>query len=64
MQLAANERGSTYHGVMECLDYSVSVNLDRCKANINRIFRKEAGKMNELQVVINPWDIYTLCNQV
>ena len=27
-KLAANERGSAYHRVMECLDYSVSVNLD------------------------------------
>ena len=33
VQLAANERGSTYHRVMECLDYSVSVNLDGVKAD-------------------------------
>lgn len=58
VQLAANERGSTYHRVMECLDYSVSVNLDGVKADINRML--ETGKMNELQVKsVNPWDIYT-----
>lgn len=58
MQLAANERGSAYHRVMECLDYSVSVNLDGVKADINRML--ETGKMNELQVKsVNPWDIYT-----
>ena len=43
---------------MECLDYSVSVNLDGVKADINRML--ETGKMNELQVKsVNPWDIYT-----
>ena len=58
VQLAANERGSAYHRVMECLDYSVSVNLDGVKADINRML--ETGKMNELQVKsVNPWDIYT-----
>ena len=57
-KLAANERGSAYHRVMECLDYSVSVNLDGVKADINRML--ETGKMNELQVKsVNPWDIYT-----
>lgn len=56
VQLAANERGSAYHRVMECLDYSVSVNLDGVKADINRML--ETGKMNELQVnSVNPWDI-------
>lgn len=56
VQLAANERGSAYHRVMECLDYSVSVNLDGVKADINRML--ETGKMNELQVKsVNPWDI-------
>ena len=59
VKLAANERGSAYHRVMECLDYSVSVNLDGVKADINRML--ETGKMNELQVKsVNPWDIYTL----
>lgn len=58
VQLAANERGSAYHRVMECLDYSVSVNLDGVKADINRML--ETGKMNELQVKsVNPWDINT-----
>ena len=58
VQLAANERGSAYHRVMECLDYSVSVNLDGVKADINRML--ETGKMNELQAKsVNPWDIYT-----
>lgn len=58
VKLAANERGSAYHRVMECLDYSVSVNLDGVKADINRML--ETGKMNELQVKsVNPWDIYT-----
>ena len=58
VQLAANERGSAYHRVMECLDYSVSVNLDGVKADINRML--ETGKMNELQVEsVNPWDINT-----
>lgn len=57
-KLAANERGSAYHRVMECLDYSVSVNLDGVKADINRML--ETGKMNELQVKsVNPWDINT-----
>ena len=56
VKLAANERGSAYHRVMECLDYSVSVNLDGVKADINRML--ETGKMNELQVKsVNPWDI-------
>ena len=58
VKLAANERGSAYHRVMECLDYSVSVNLDGVKADINRML--ETGKMNELQVKsVNPWDINT-----
>lgn len=58
VKLAANERGSAYHRVMECLDYSVSVNLDGVKADINRML--ENGKMNKLQVKsVNPWDIST-----
>lgn len=58
VKLAANERGSAYHRVMECLDYSVSVNLEGVKTNIERML--ETGKMNELQVKsVNPWDIYT-----
>lgn len=58
VKLAANERGSAYHRVMECLDYSVSVNLDGVKADIKRML--ENGKMNELQVKsVNPWDINT-----
>lgn len=58
VQLAANERGSAYHRVMECLDYSVSVNLEGVKADIERML--ETGKMNELQVKsVNPWDINT-----
>lgn len=58
VKLAANERGSAYHRVMECLDYSVSVNLDGVKADINRML--ETGKMNELQVKsVNSWDINT-----
>ena len=58
VKLAANERGSAYHRVMECLDYSVSVNLDGVKADIKRML--ETGKMNELQVKsVNPWDINT-----
>ena len=58
VQLAANERGSAYHRVMECLDYSVSVNIEGVKADIERML--ETGKMNELQVKsVNPWDINT-----
>lgn len=58
VKLAANERGSAYHRVMECLDYSVSVNINGVKADIERML--ETGKMNELQVKsVNPWDIYT-----
>ena len=58
VKLAANERGSAYHRVMECLDYSVSVNLEGVKADINRML--EIGKMNKLQVKsVNPWDINT-----
>lgn len=58
VKLAANERGSAYHRVMECLDYSVSVNLDGVKTDIERML--ETGKMNELQVKsVNPWDINT-----
>lgn len=58
VKLAANERGSAYHRVMECLDYSVSVNLEGVKADIERML--ENCKMNELQVKsVNPWDIYT-----
>ena len=58
VKLAANERGSAYHRVVECLDYSVSVNLDGVKADINRML--ETGKMNELQVKsVNPWGINT-----
>ena len=57
-KLAANERGSAYHRVMECLDYSVSVNLEGVKVDIERML--ETCKMNELQVKsVNPWDIYT-----
>ena len=48
VKLAANERGSAYHRVMECLDYSVSVNLEGVKADIERML--ENCKMNELQV--------------
>lgn len=58
VKLAANERGSAYHRVMECLDYSVSVNIEGVKADIERML--ETGKMNELQVKsVNPWDINT-----
>ena len=58
VKLAANERGSAYHRVMECLDYSVSVNIEGVKADISRML--ETGKMNELQVKsVNPWDINT-----
>ena len=58
VKLAANERGSAYHRVMECLDYSVSVNIEGVKVDINRML--ETGKMNELQVKsVNPWDINT-----
>lgn len=58
VKLAANERGSAYHRVMECLDYSVSVNINGVKADIKRML--ETGKMNELQVKsVNPWDINT-----
>ena len=58
VKLAANERGSAYHRVMECLDYSVSVNLEGVKADIERML--ETCKMNELQVKsVNPWDINT-----
>lgn len=58
LKLAANERGSAYHRVMECLDYSVSVNINGVKADIERML--ETGKMNELQVKsVNPWDINT-----
>ena len=58
VKLAANERGSAYHRVMECLDYSVSVNLDGVKKDIERM--SETGKMSELQVKsVNPWDINT-----
>ena len=57
-KLAANERGSAYHRVMECLDYSVSVNLEGVKADIESML--ETGKMNQLQVKsVNPWDINT-----
>ncbi len=58
VKLAANERGSAYHRVMECLDYSVSVNLDGVKMDINRML--ETGRINELQSEsVNPWDINT-----
>ena len=58
VKLAANERGSAYHRVMECLDYSVSVDLDGVKKDIERM--SETGKMSELQVKsVNPWDINT-----
>lgn len=58
VQLAANERGSAYHRIMECLDYSVSVNLEGVKADIERML--ETGKINELQVKsVNPCDINT-----
>ncbi len=58
VKLAANERGSAYHRVMECLDYSVSVNINGVKADIERML--ETGKMNELQVKsVDPWDINT-----
>ena len=58
VKLAANERGSAYHRVMECLDYSVSVDLGGVKADINRML--ETGKINELQAKsVNPWDINT-----
>lgn len=58
VKLAANERGSAYHRVMECLDYSVSVNLEGVKADIESML--ETGKMDELQVKsVNPWDINT-----
>ena len=57
-KLAANERGSAYHRIMECLDYSVSVNLEGVKADIESML--ETGKINELQVKsVNPCDINT-----
>ena len=57
-KLAANERGSAYHRIMECLDYSVSVNLEGVKADIESML--ETGKINELQVKsVNLCDINT-----
>ncbi len=56
--LRANERGTAYHRVMECLDYSKIESLSDVKADIKRMV--DAEKMSELQARnIKEADIYT-----
>lgn len=55
--LLANERGTAYHRVMECLDYSKIESLYDVKADIKRMLDTE--RMSKLQAKnIKPQDIY------
>lgn len=57
-KLASNERGTAYHRVMECLDYSRSINIDGVKQDIQQML--DTGRMTRIQVEsINPYDINT-----
>lgn len=55
--LRANERGTAYHRVMECLDYNKIESLDDVKADIKKMLDSE--KMNSMQVgCIKAEDVY------
>lgn len=55
--LHANERGTAYHRVMECLDYNKIENLDDVKTDIKNMLESE--RMNSKQAdCIRPEDIY------
>ena len=57
-KLASNERGTAYHRVMECLDYSRSINIDGVKQDIQQML--DTGRMTRIQAEsINPYDINT-----
>lgn len=56
--LKANERGTAYHRVMECLDYGKVESIEDVKADIQRML--DTQRMSEVQIKsINPKDIYT-----
>lgn len=56
--LRANERGTAYHRVMECLDYNNVESLKDVQADIHRMLETE--RMSEVQINnINVKDIYT-----
>ena len=55
--LRANERGTAYHRVMECLDYNKIESLDDVKADIKKMLDSE--KMNSMQAgCIRADDVY------
>ena len=55
--LRANERGTAYHRVMECLDYNKIESLDDVKADIKKMLDSE--KMNSMQAgCIRAEDVY------
>ena len=55
--LRANERGTAYHRVMECLDYNKIESLDDVKADIKKMLDSE--KMNSMQAgCIKAEDVY------
>ena len=55
--LRANERGTAYHRVMECLDYNKIESLDDVKADIKKMLDSE--KMNSMQAgCIKADDVY------
>ena len=56
--LRANERGTAYHRVMECLDYNNVESFEDVQADIYRMLETE--RMSEVQINnINVKDIYT-----
>ena len=56
--LRANERGTAYHRVMECLDYNNVESFEDVQADIHRMLETE--RMSEVQINnINVKDIYT-----
>ena len=56
-RLVANERGSAYHRVFECLDYSMVGNIDEIKLNIQKMLTDEKISMAEYKSV-KAEDIY------
>ena len=56
-ELVANERGSAYHRVFECLDYSKVASLEDIKENLSKMLLEE--KISEAEYrSVKPEDIY------
>ncbi len=62
--LVGNERGSAYHKVMACLDYSIATSKEAIADNIKQMYESE--KLSKAQYdTINVNDIYTfICSDI